>query len=461
MNNQTATAMSAVKYSAEQAARALLDRMGVPNAREYSSGDLAELANLIAASGRIVVGNSPDLRELAQYFNVSATTGRPLTLPASSCVLLLAAMTTENKASNPLTYSTPAPAATSGDAPADLQQLKALALAATPGEWEVFNQQYSVCAADGSVFSIASCDGAAVGKNWSGTDYATAEHRRSNAAYIAAASPAVVLGLIARIERAASPATASGDEPLTVNGILVERADVGPACRYLTEHTILDGQALQAAWEKLVAFYVANRARAAVSAATKPDADELTFNAVRLRNVARLVGLEKSIPEDDATLDGARGAVLGLIAGALRDAATKPTADIAHWEGLTDLFGIIAAKHGINDIQVNGGTADELFPRVLAEFIVAASRGAEPDYTFEHLAGRGLHELHADELPAYLASVAHNFGARSTEFTTAAQWVAAEIERKTNDERILAVKLADVQSLLATKPAGAQEGEGA
>ncbi|GEM_PF-2639558 len=49
-------------------------------------------------------------------------------------------------------------------------------------------------------------------------------------------------------------------------------------------------------------------------------------------------------------------------------------AEIAEWEELTDLFTVIAAKHGINDIQVNGGTADELFPRALAEFIVAASR---------------------------------------------------------------------------------------
>lgn len=94
MSNQTATAVNAIKYSAEQAARALLDRMGVPNVQAYSSGDLVELANLIAASGRIVVGDSPDLRELGHHFNESATTGRPLTLPASSCALLLAAMTT-------------------------------------------------------------------------------------------------------------------------------------------------------------------------------------------------------------------------------------------------------------------------------------------------------------------------------------------------------------------------------
>lgn len=52
-------------------------------------------------------------------------------------------------------------------------------------------------------------------------------------------------------------------------------------------------------------------------------ADELHFNATRLRNVARLVGLESAVPEDDATLDGARGSVLGMIAGKLRATATN------------------------------------------------------------------------------------------------------------------------------------------
>jgi len=46
---------------------------------------------------------------------------------------------------------------------------------------------------------------------------------------------------------------------------------------------------------------------------------ELQFNATRLRNVARLVGLESAVPKDDATLDGARGSVLGMIAGKLRE----------------------------------------------------------------------------------------------------------------------------------------------
>jgi hypothetical protein len=76
---------------------------------------------------------------------------------------------------------------------------------------------------------------------------------------------------------------------------------------------------------------------------------------------------------------------------------------------------------------------------------VAAQAADEPDCTFDHLAGRGLHELRTDELPAYLSAVAHNHGARSEEFATAAQWVSSEIERKTNDERVLAVKLATLK----------------
>lgn len=42
--------------TAEQKARDMLERMGVPDAQEYSAGDLVELANLIA-----------DADELRQY----------------------------------------------------------------------------------------------------------------------------------------------------------------------------------------------------------------------------------------------------------------------------------------------------------------------------------------------------------------------------------------------------------
>lgn len=41
--------------SAEQRARDMLERMGVPSAQSYSSGDLVELANLIAASPKMSV----------------------------------------------------------------------------------------------------------------------------------------------------------------------------------------------------------------------------------------------------------------------------------------------------------------------------------------------------------------------------------------------------------------------
>lgn len=61
---------------------------------------------------------------------------------------------------------------------------------------------------------------------------------------------------------------------------------------------------------------------------TTQDADELRFNAQRLRNVAKLAGLpDDAIPQDDATLDGARGAILGQIAHALRNAATYQLPD--------------------------------------------------------------------------------------------------------------------------------------
>jgi len=57
---------------------------------------------------------------------------------------------------------------------------------------------------------------------------------------------------------------------------------------------------------------------ATTASASIENESELQFNATRLRNVARLVGMESAIPRDNATLDGARGSVLGMIAGKLR-----------------------------------------------------------------------------------------------------------------------------------------------
>jgi hypothetical protein len=90
-------------------------------------------------------------------------------------------------------------AATSGDAP-DLQQLKALALAATPGPWVAGEPIPGA-----PRFLVADCG--PVGKVYP-ADQKPSHGTTSmdDAKFIAAASPAVVLGLIARIESAAAPA---------------------------------------------------------------------------------------------------------------------------------------------------------------------------------------------------------------------------------------------------------------
>jgi hypothetical protein len=54
-----------------------------------SSEAAVELDELLSEHQPAQEQAEPDLHELARYFNVSATTGRPLTLPASSCALLL------------------------------------------------------------------------------------------------------------------------------------------------------------------------------------------------------------------------------------------------------------------------------------------------------------------------------------------------------------------------------------
>lgn len=59
---------------------------------------------------------------------------------------------------------------------------------------------------------------------------------------------------------------------------------------------------------------------------------------------------------------------------------------------------------------------------------------------FDGLAGRGMHELRFDELTDYLAHVAFLHGVLTDEFRSAAGWVVSELERKTNDERVIAVK---------------------
>ncbi|WP_305821339.1 hypothetical protein [Massilia brevitalea] len=178
----------------------------------------------------------------------------------------------EAKLRDALAAGMPGPAATSGDAP-DLQQLKALALAATPGPWKA---EHWNCHAETTVMRA---EYVTVIAETTGFGRDSGECI-PDAAYIAAANPAVVLGLIARIERlntafelaranyeqvvaknaelnariesAAAPATASGDElpPLTMS---------------------VYGTRTNLELERQRRADIA--ARAAVSAATKPTAD--------------------------------------------------------------------------------------------------------------------------------------------------------------------------------------------
>ena len=91
--------------------------------------------------------------------------------------------------------------------------------------------------------------------------------------------------------------------------------------QYLVEPYLPDGT-------KLYTQAVApSDAKGKADAAIAGDPNEIHFNAMRLRNVARLVGMENAVPEDDETLDGARGSVLGLIAGKLRMMLATSAAD--------------------------------------------------------------------------------------------------------------------------------------
>lgn len=77
-----------------------------------------------------------------------------------------------------------------------------------------------------------------------------------------------------------------------------------------------------------------------------PDSDELHFNAQRLRNVAKLAGLD--IGGDDAMVDSCRGAILGNIASAMRKAAPDSARDAALEEAM-DLLDDAGSKLQTDD----------------------------------------------------------------------------------------------------------------
>lgn len=88
----------------------------------------------------------------------------------------------------------------------DLQQLKALAMAATRGRWRECGHERGGCVC-GQIWSVeADLPIATAERGDEEIGVITPEFYKPNAAYIAAASPDVVLALIARIESLAADA---------------------------------------------------------------------------------------------------------------------------------------------------------------------------------------------------------------------------------------------------------------
>lgn len=106
-----------------------------------------------------------------------------------------------------------------------IEELKELREAATPGEWCAAGQ--AIHATDDSVYGIADFSEARPGSNWSGTNYATHTHRIANAYYVAALVNAAP-ELIALAERAAPAATAPAAAPSEVDAAFVEWFGIGP-----------------------------------------------------------------------------------------------------------------------------------------------------------------------------------------------------------------------------------------
>lgn len=178
-NNETPKRRIEDKTPAETIAWDKPGAPAVPAAPQAQScAALRHVASMVVNAGGVSVFPTPaaDLLEHGHY--MLSAPGAQLTASAA-----------------PSKIAEPTPAATSGDAP-DLQLLKALATRANAeswlasptdtGEWVVAVQRESIAL---DVAHICA-----------GNDFGETEAR-----FIAAASPAVVLDLIARIERAAAP----------------------------------------------------------------------------------------------------------------------------------------------------------------------------------------------------------------------------------------------------------------
>ena len=296
-----------------------------------------ELANQMAAAGAAaldfnataaVLAAIPDT-EPQQYVAAGTPENIAAILPATICPQRR--MRHGERPTEALVFDEPA--ATSGDASANLQQLKALALAFQNENGEHWYNYLQL--ADGISYESA-------------------------ADFMVKVSPAVVLDLIARIERAAapaptywnaqrkiieraiiglrdgwasrkdaddalqalaaSPATASGDELESFGNYFAgtlscddsENADLISACR----------SAAHDAWME-------RARRAAVSAATKPDSDLRT--AVRDMTVMLANGEWGNPVYSDADTEALSAEIADLV-GQASAAATKPTADLSSFD---------------------------------------------------------------------------------------------------------------------------------
>lgn len=111
----------------------------------------------------------------------------------------------------------------------DIDKLKALALAATPGEWKVERLQGGGHHNVGIRVRGPIVSGFAAALNTRWANEAQAAEQEANAAYIAAACPATVLELIAEVERLR--ADAKRYRWLMENKVRMRTADsYGPAC---------------------------------------------------------------------------------------------------------------------------------------------------------------------------------------------------------------------------------------
>jgi DNA-directed RNA polymerase subunit K/omega len=157
-----------------------------------------------------------------------------------------------------------------------------------------------------------------------------------------------------------------------------------------------------------------------------PELSEIEFNATRLRRVAKLVGLESAVPEDDKTLIGCMGSVLGMVARAIEDERGKPVS-----KALTD----VAAERA-RQIEVEGWTAahdDEHADGSLTEaaitYALAANEKPAERAVLESFGFTGLRDTIQSAWPTSWCSTWFKPKSRRRDLVRAAALLVAEIDR--------------------------------